>query len=885
MVLEQCRKLVIKPLYFTTLAIILHRYGVVRFFKILFIIILVMTPLVAAITAGGYFYLNPKLPSIEGLSNVQLQVPLRIYSSDGVLMGEFGEKRRSPKKLEEIPDLMLQAFLSAEDDRFFDHPGVDYQGILRAVVNLLKTGERGQGGSTITMQLARNFYLSSEKTYLRKLNEILLALKIERELDKEKILELYLNKIYLGNRSYGVAAAAQIYYGFDLEELSLAQIAMIAGLPKAPSTYNPIINPERALIRRNYVLSRMHQLEFITTAEYDEQRDAPVTAKRHRSALGVHAPYVNEMARAEIVKQFGDEAYIRGLKVYTTINKRLQQAANDSIWNGLVSYDKRHGYRGVVRHIELTAEDEAVTEQEVITEKVADEDATNDSQSELISILKDDGNYGRFMPALILSVNDDISVDTHAGAKVNTGKNDKASAEAIAKDQRSAIALLKDGNQVRIPWSGIQWARQYISVNRVGNELQKISEVINPGDVVWLAHDSVTGWSLAQIPQVQGALVSVDPNTGAIQSLVGGFDFEHSKFNRVVQAKRQAGSGFKPIIYAAALDEKYTPASLINDAPVVFEDAVLEGAWRPENYSGKTYGPTRLRMALYKSRNLVSIRILRSIGIRQAKLFAQNFGLNSDELPHDLSLSLGSAELSPLQLSRIYSVFANGGYLTEPYLIQRIEDADGSTLFEADPAVACTSCVIAEQSWAEQKWSPDIVEDDSLTKLPKQAERTLEPRLAFQMNSILQDVVLRGTGRRALALGRKDLAGKTGTTNDQRDAWFNGYNPDLVTTTWMGFDQLKPLGNKETAAHAALPIWVDYMKVALAGKPERQLARPDGLVTMKINAETGQAATDEDTNTVFEIFRKERAPTAGSDVPVEVPTSGGDATAIPEQLF
>jgi len=839
-----------------------------------------MISLAAAVAAGGYFYLNPKLPSIEGLSNVQLQVPLRIYSSDGALMGEFGEKRRTPKTLEEIPEKMQQAFLSAEDDRFFEHPGVDYQGILRAVVNLVMTGERGQGGSTITMQLARNFYLSSEKTYLRKLNEILLALKIERELNKEKILELYLNKIYLGNRSYGVAAAAQIYYGVDLDELSLAQIAMIAGLPKAPSTYNPIVNPERATIRRNYVLSRMHQLKFISTAQYEKEKNTAVTAKRHRSAIGVYAPYVNEMARAEIVKQFGDEAYVRGLNVYTTINKRLQQAANDSIWNGLMEYDRRHGYRGVVRHVDLGVADKTEAGKNVSAESELGEVATemesaDEEKPDLVSLLKDDENYGRFVPALILSVNDDISVDASAGNEAG-----QKPAAVMPEDNRSAIALLKDGNQVRLPWAGIQWAREYVSVNRVGDELQKVSEVIVPGDVVWLAHDPVTGWSLAQIPEVQGALVSVHPNTGAIQALNGGFDFEHSKFNRVVQAKRQAGSGFKPIVYAAALDKKYTPASLINDAPVVFQDDALEGAWRPENYSGKTFGPTRLRMALYKSRNLVSIRVLRSIGIKQAIQYANNFGLNGKELPRDLSLALGSAELSPLQMSRVYSVFANGGYLTKPYLIQRIEDADGSTLYEADPAVACTSCVIAEQ-----KWSTDIVEEDSLAKLPKQAERSLEPRLAFQMNSILQDVVLRGTGRRALALGRKDLAGKTGTTNDQRDAWFNGYNPDLVTTVWMGFDQLKPLGNKETASRAALPMWVDYMKVALAGKPERQLTRPDGLVTMKINAETGQAATDADTNTVFEIFRKENVPGSGSAAPVELPAAGDDAAAIPEQVF
>jgi penicillin-binding protein 1A len=826
--------------------------------------------LLTIVVAGGYFYLNPKLPSIEGLSNVQLQVPLRIYSSDGALMGEFGEKRRTPKTLEEIPDLMEQAFLSAEDDRFFEHPGVDYQGILRAVVNLIRTGQRGQGGSTITMQLARNFYLSNEKTYLRKLNEILLALKIERELEKEKILELYLNKIYLGNRSYGVAAAAQIYYGLDLDELSIAQIAMIAGLPKAPSTYNPIVNPERATIRRDYVLARMLKLKYISDAQYEEHKNAVVTAKRHRSALGVYAPYVNEMARAEIVKQFGDEAYVRGLNVYTTVDKRLQRAANDSIWNGLVAYDQRHGYRGVIRHVNLETIVNTITN-DTDTGAAEDGASNGDEPDDLASILKDDHTYGRFVPALILSVNNDISGNVNEDPAANT---------PVPEDNRSAIALLKGGEQVRIPWSGIQWAREYISVNRVGKELQTVSEVINPGDVVWLENQPVKGWSLAQIPEVQGALVSVKPNTGAIQALVGGFDFEHSKFNRVVQAKRQAGSGFKPIVYAAALDKKYTPASLINDAPVVFEDSALEGAWRPENYSGKTFGPTRLRKALYKSRNLVSIRILRSIGIKHATQYAKNFGLDSGKLPYDLSLALGSAELSPLQMARVYSVFANGGYLTKPYLIQRIEDSDGSTLFEADPAVACTSCVIQEQ-----KWSTEILEEETLAKLPKQAERTLEPRLAFQMNSMLQDVVLRGTGRRALVLGRKDLAGKTGTTNDQRDAWFNGYYTKLVTTTWVGFDQLKPLGNKEFASRAALPVWIDFMKVALAGKPEKQLARPDGLVTIKINAESGQVATGADENAIFEIFRKEKAPTSGAGSATEAPINGSEAGAIPEQLF
>ena len=834
--------------------------------KLLFIVIFVMTLLASAVAVAGYFYLNPKLPSIEGLSEVQLQVPLRIYSSDNALMGEFGEKRRTPKKLDEIPEKMKNAFLSAEDDRFFEHPGVDYQGILRAVVNLALTGKRGQGGSTITMQLARNFYLSSEKTYLRKLNEILLAFKIEKELSKEKILELYLNKIYLGNRSYGVAAASQIYYGKELDDLTIAQTAMIAGLPKAPSTYNPIVNPERATIRRNYVLGRMLKLDYITTEQYEDMSNQPVTATRHLSDLDVYAPYVSEMVRAEIIKQFGDESYVRGLNVYTTVKKRLQKTANDSIWNGLVAYDKRHGYRGVIRHVDLSQFSEFVEtgEKSESVKKVTDEKiigtTTEGSKPSLLSILEKDNDYGRFMPALILSVKE--------GSAANASGD---------KDRRSAIALLKDGNKVRIPWSGIEWARAYVSVNRLGKKLKTVADVLQKGDVVWLANDAVNGWSLAQIPDVQGALVSLDPNTGAIQALTGGFNFAHSKFNRVVQARRQAGSGFKPIVYSAALDKQYTPASLINDAPVVFEDRELESTWRPENYSGKFFGPTRLRMGLYKSRNLISVRLLRSIGIKHVTKFAENFGLVADELPKDLSLALGSAELSPLQMSRVFSVFANGGYLIEPYLIQRIEDSDGTVLFEAEPAVACPSCFLAERERSTG--------GESLGSQPKQAEQTLEPRLAFQMNSILQDVVLRGTARRALKLNRNDLAGKTGTTNDQHDAWFNGYNPDLVTTTWVGFDQHKPLGSRETAAQASLPIWIDYMKVALSGKPERQLERPDGLVTMKVDAATGEATSRSDIETVFEIFRSENVPVLDESYVEGTPSNDGDATAIPEQLF
>lgn len=818
---------------------------------------------------GLYFYLAPQLPSVEGLSDTRLQVPLRIYSSDGALLGEFGEKRRIPKTLDEIPVLMQQAFLAAEDNRFYEHDGVDYQGILRAVINLVKTGERGQGGSTITMQLARNFYLTKEKTYTRKIREIFLALKIEQELSKQEILELYLNKIYLGNRAYGVAAAAYIYYGKNLDELSIAQIAMIGGLPKAPSRYNPVVNPERALSRRNYVLSRMRSLDFISAEEYESERQMAVTAERQLSRVEVQAPYVNEMVRAEIVQQFGEEAYSKGLNVYTTIKDKLQLAANASLWKGLVDYDRRHGFRGVIRHVELN-------------EKDAESSLLNDDEA-LLKILEADSGFGALHPALVLSIHDEP--ETASGNEAQTG--DDAADNQVSTAGRHAEILLKNGERAVLPWAGITWARPYVSLNSVGDELKQISDVLRAGDVIWVSRQEDDSWALAQAPEVQGALVAVAPNDGAILALKGGLDFQQSKFNRVTQAQRQPGSGFKPVIYSAALSKSFTPASLINDAPVVFEDEELEASWRPENYSGKFYGPTRLRTALYKSRNLVSIRLLRSVGIGYATKFARNFGFDDKTLPHDLSLALGSGGVSPLQMARAYAVLANGGYRVQPYLIDRIIDMEGNVLFEADPAVACVACELAERSLDQlsaESMAVEGEEEEVLMVLPRQAERTLEPRLVYQMNSMLQDVILRGTGRRAMALGRKDLAGKTGTTNDQKDAWFNGYNPELVAITWVGFDLLKPLGHVETGSKAALPIWIDFMKEALAGVPEKHFQRPDGLVTMKINDETGAAASDMDKNTIFEIFRSENVPEAGGSV-TGAGVDSKSGAPIPEQLF
>ncbi len=859
---------------------------------------------------GLYLYLEPKLPSIEGLSDIQLQVPLRVYSSEGGLIAEYGEKRRAPKAIDDIPLDLRRAFLAAEDDRFYVHPGVDYQGILRAIMVMATTGKRGQGGSTITMQLARNFYLSREKTFGRKLNEIFLALKIEQQLSKDQILELYLNKIYLGNRAYGVAAAARVYYGKSLEELNLAQLSMIAGLPKAPSRYNPIVNPKRALIRRNYVLKRMLELGFVSEADVRFAKAQPATAGLHDSPVDVSAPYVAEMVRHEITQQFGDDAYIKGLNVFTTIDGRLQQAANMSLRHALRNYDIRHGYRGASRNINLAEDDTELSSEE--------------SEALWRDAVEDLGTVGGLHAALVLEV-----------------------------AEQTARVYLRGGRLINLDWEGLKWAKPFIDRNRQGKDPQTAADILKRGDIIRIYKEQGR-WFLGQIPEIQGALTSLRSNDGALQALVGGYDFHFSKFNRAVQAKRQAGSSFKPFVYSAALSRDYTAASIINDAPVVFHDPALEGTWRPENYSGKFFGPTRLRVALFKSRNLVSIRILRAIGVSYATKFAKRYGFDSTLLPHDLSLALGSGELSPIQLSTGYAVFSNGGYKIKPYFIQRIEDIDGNVLFEADPAVACVSCEleargivlppqaddesnesqemrIQEQLLSQALQKQQVIDqkinqkkalnsadgstleaDDSAQtaagnasgdnpggnmletggddapglsyKLPKQAERAVDGRIIYIMNTILQDVIKRGTGRRARVLGRNDLHGKTGTTNDQKDAWFNGFNGKLVATVWVGFDQQqRSLGNYETGSKAALPMWIEFMKTALKGMPEAIMERPEGLVNVKINAETGELASADDTNVVFEVFREELAPKqiAGGSI-----STGSDEKGdIPEQLF
>jgi penicillin-binding protein 1A len=784
-------------------------------------------------TLGLYLYLNPRLPAIDSLKDVQLQVPLRVYSAEGLLIAEYGEMKRIPLEYSQFPPAMTQAVLAAEDSRFFEHPGVDIQGLMRAAIHLVTTGQRGQGGSTITMQVARNFFLSKEKTYSRKINEILLSLKIERELSKEEILSLYLNKIFLGHRSYGVAAAAQVYYGKELPDLSLAQIAMIAGLPKAPSDYNPVTNPQRAQQRRNYVLRRMLELNFITAEQFEQASSQPVTASLHGIPTEVSAPYVAEMVRTEILGRYGKEAYTQGLSIYTTIKAPLQVAANQALHNNLMAYEQRHGFRGVEHHIQLS--DQAAAE-------------------EWAAAIKGLGTVGGLQPALV-----------------------------IALAEQSAVLYLQDGSLQLLNWEGMQWARRYIDDNAMGPEPKAAADILRVGDVIRLDSDAEGSWVLAQQPDVGGALVSLNPQNGAVLALVGGFDFYKSKFNRVTQAARQPGSNFKPFIYSAALENGFTAASLINDAPVVFEDSKLESEWRPENYSGKFYGPTRLREALVNSRNLVSIRLLQSTGIRTAIKYISNFGFDPAQLSRDLSLALGSATLTPYDLARGYAVFANGGYLIEPHFIQRIEDGQGGILFEADPFYACdtNACPQRPQPAANSDAAAEATGDEApastatATQAPsmsadaitryRAAPRVVDPRNVYLITSMMQDVIRRGTGRYALQLGRHDLAGKTGTTNDQQDAWFSGFNRDVVTTAWVGFDTPRSMGHLETGARAALPMWVNYMREALKGSIEKIPHQPEGIVSARIDAETGQFTGADNPNAIFELFRAENVPaTAGA---------------------
>ncbi|WP_288132397.1 penicillin-binding protein 1A [Microbulbifer sp.] len=867
-----------------------------------------------------YLYLKPGLPSIERLRDIRLQTPLRIYSSDMQLIGEFGEKRRSPIDIEQTPEMFVKAILAAEDDGFYSHSGVSIKGLMRAVRQLVASGSIQSGGSTLTMQVARNFFLSREQRFIRKFNEILLSLQIEQELSKDEILELYINKIFLGNRAYGFQAAAHVYYGKDINELNLAQWAMMAGLPKAPSAYNPLANPTRALVRRNWILKRMLELGYIRQDEYKNSITAPVSARYHGRDLDLSAPYVAEMARKEAVDLFGDAAYTDGYQVVTTVDSKLQEAARKALQKGLETYDSRHGYRG--------------PEQQLDPELLSDSD-------QLVDLLHEIPVLGGLEPAVVTAV----------------------------APQKLSVQL-RNRRVVEIPWEhGLSNLRPYISENARGARIKSAEEMFAPGDVVRLRRVVVSAeevaqelaeenqsetaqqiqidspdddpfaqsdteeetqqhapqmreeWHLTQVPEAQSALISLAPEDGAIRALVGGYDFRQSHFNRVTQAARQPGSNFKPFIYSSAIEKGYTAASIINDAPIIFEETNLADVWRPENSSGDFLGPIRLRQALYLSKNLVSIRLLQALGIDYALNFVQKFGFDRGKLARNLTIALGSSELTPLEIARGYAAFANGGFRVEPYLVDKVMDVHGDAVYQALPLTVCRNCpapgeidssnaepepidLLAVQKEAEL--IPPEDEPVELRTLPvaplhageqarPRAPRAISAETAYIMDSMLKDVIKKGTGRKALVMERGDIAGKTGTTNGPRDAWFSGYSPHLATSVWVGFDSNSELGKNEYGGSAALPIWIDYMSTALEGRPERHLAQPDNIVTMRINPRTGMRTSR---GGIFEIFRADRVPgreTYGnypsiySDGPDSAsPSSSSSEQAqesIPEELF
>jgi len=838
--------------------------------------------LLIAVVLYIYAVMVPELPSIEHLEDTQYQVPLRVYDRNEILLAEFGEHRRIPVAFDKIPRYLIDAVVSVEDDQFWNHFGVDFYALMAAVYEVATTGRKTRGGSTITMQVARNFFLSPEQTYARKFNEILLALKIESELSKEKIIELYLNKIFLGHRAYGISAASQVYYDKKLGDLTLAQSAMIAGLPKAPSKYNPISNPERALIRRNYILGRMRILKYIEEDEFSQALDEPITAELHRKRTIADAQYVSEQVRAQLFEQYGEEIYKAGLKVYTSIDGELQAVANQAVRKNLLDYSRRHGYRGVIDKIDISE----------INEDPFDEDLVTDQR------------VGGLRKGVVISVNEAVAVED--------GSSEASTA--------SATLLISNYEQIDVLFEGgIDWAVKFIDVDNKGPKPEFVADVLAVGDVVWLENRDGQ-WLLAEVPRVEGALVSIDPSDGGIRAMVGGFDYFKNKFNRATQARRQPGSNFKPFIYSAALEKGFTAATIINDAPVVFDDDSLEATWRPENYSGKFYGPTRMREALVKSRNLVSIRILQAIGLRYATSYVQRFGFERDQMPYDLSLALGSASFSPLQMARAYAVFSNGGYLVDPYIINRVESGTGEVIFQNNPMTVCQDCETenldeltateaeaATQQEAEQQAEVVALSEEEQLEatelsvldgeavdegeaigvteadvVPQYAPRVISAQNAFIMRSMMREVVQRGTAVRAKALGRKDIAGKTGTTNDQIDAWFSGYNDQVVTTGWVGFDNQRHMGKRETGGRAALPMWIEFMRKALEGRPENLQEQPEGLVTIRIDAETGKRADLNTRNSLFELFRVENAPREVTVVRSTTNDSGGITIKIPE---
>ncbi len=759
---------------------------------------------VVALVALAGILIYPDLPSLESLTDYRPKVPLRVYTEDGYLLGEFGEERRAVVKINEVPVTLKQAILAAEDERFYQHGGVDTMGVLRAALANLSAGGAKEGASTITMQVARNFFLSGEKTLKRKLSEALLAIKIEHYLTKDQILELYINQIYLGQRAYGFAAAAQVYYGKPLEKLTVADIAMLAGLPKAPSRYNPLANPKRAEARQHYVLRRMHELKFIDDKLYEASIKQPSRVRHSRQVRELAADYVAEIIRQTMYDRYQDEIYRSGMKVYTTIRKANQEAANAAILQGVLDYDRRHGYRGPEGMIKLDSD--KGTLEETLDDALADIDTLNG-----------------LMPAIVLEVS-----------------------------PQRIKAFRKDGGMTEISGDGLAIAKKMLS------EKDPAKQKLRRGALIRVT-ESGGKWQLTQLPQVEAALVGMDPKNGAVRALVGGFDFNRNKFNHVTQAWRQPGSSFKPFIYSASLEKGFTAASVIEDEPLVLSATETGSgqAWEPHNFDGKFEGPLRMRTALTKSKNMVSIRILQAIGVGYAQDYITRFGFAAKDHPPYLAMALGAGSVTPWQMAGAYSVFANGGFRVTPYLIDKIVDINGKVIEQSKPLVAGAD-----------------------------APRVIDARNAFIMTSMMQDVARIGTAAKARELGRNDLAGKTGTTNNQMDAWFAGFNPTQVAVAWMGFDQPRSLGGQETGGHAALPMWIQYMSQALQGVPDQPYTVPEGISYLKINPITGVRVDDNDSG-MYEYFYSEYPPPdGGADTATESEAGAKVGTELqPDQLY
>ena len=754
-------------------------------------IALILLPLLLLVFAAMLTY--PSLPSLDILTDYKPKIPLRVYSAEGILIGEFGEERRALVKISEVPDLMKKAIIAAEDDRFYEHGGIDYMGVLRAAYSNFTSGGAKQGASTITMQVARNFFLSKEKTLSRKFNEVLLALKIEHNLSKEEILQLYINQIYLGQRAYGFAAAAQIYFGKNLNQLSVAEMAMLAGLPKAPSAYNPVVNPKRAKLRQMYVLRRMHGLHFIDDTLLESAQQQHMITKHSSQEFPIKADYLAEMARQVVYERYHDDTYTQGIKVYTTIRQQDQAAAYKAVRKDVLEYDQRHGYRGPEGYVDLRK---------------------GEGEEYLEEALQDVTDNDDLVPAVV----------QQAGTK--------------------AVRVYCKGGQIaEVNGEGLKFAQRAL-----GDKVA-LNQRIRAGSLIRIQKDEKGAWQITQLPQVEAAFVSANPSDGAIYALIGGFDFSRNQFNHVTQAWRQPGSGFKPFIYSAALEKGFTPASVINDAPLVF-DAAETGSetWQPKNYDGKFEGPMRMRQALTKSKNLVSIRILQAITPQYAQDYVTKFGFDAARHPPYLTMALGAGSVTPMQLLAGYSIFANGGFRITPYFIRSIEDANGNVLSQAAPVVA-----------------------------GENAEQVIDVRNAFTMVSMMQDVVRHGTAMRAMQLGRQDLAGKTGTTSESMDAWFCGFQPTIVGIAWIGFDSPRSLGDKETGGGAALPIWMDYMGKILKDIPEAVYTMPDNIVEARINNNGLRDAKGE----LTEYFYQE-------NLPPEQPaasTGKSQSETIRDQLF